>query len=195
MFETYRRIQRQRAAGEIDGGFTLIELLIVIVVLGILAAIVVFALGNVTGKSAAAACQSDAKTVGVGVAALQAENPSLAAPAWSDGAAASTAPALTWIHDMITTSTITGLTGNPFVQTWPSSSSYKVSVSDGTTGLSITVVASPLTSTAPTAAGVATAPAGDVLVTGLGTTGAQSYTYDATKDPIEACNYAVTGKY
>ncbi len=63
MMERYREIQRQKAAGEREGGFTLIELLIVIVVLGILAAVVVFALGGVTGQSAVAACKADAKTV------------------------------------------------------------------------------------------------------------------------------------
>jgi len=43
--------------------FTLIELLIVIVVLGILAAVVIFALGGITGKSAVASCQADGATI------------------------------------------------------------------------------------------------------------------------------------
>ncbi len=61
--------------GEIpDSGFTLIELLIVIVVLGILAAIVIFSLSGVTGQSKAAACNSDAKTVEIAVDAFNAEN-------------------------------------------------------------------------------------------------------------------------
>jgi general secretion pathway protein G len=59
---------RQRSEEGFDG-FTLIELLIVIVVLGILAATVIFALGGVTGQSAQAACNSDAKTSEVAVQA------------------------------------------------------------------------------------------------------------------------------
>ena len=74
MIATYRRIKQQRAAEEFDGGFTLIELLIVIVVLGILAAIVVFSLGTITGKSAVAACEADAQQFNTGLAAFYASN-------------------------------------------------------------------------------------------------------------------------
>ncbi|HTU38507.1 MAG TPA: prepilin-type N-terminal cleavage/methylation domain-containing protein [Acidimicrobiales bacterium] len=75
---------RARRRGEelVESGFTLIELLVVIVVLGILAATVVFALSGVTGQSAAAACNSDAKTVDVAVQAYinSPDNPSNTPP-------------------------------------------------------------------------------------------------------------------
>ena len=55
MFEKYREIQARKADENDESGFTLIELLIVIVVLGILAAVVVFAL-EVTGHRPECRC-------------------------------------------------------------------------------------------------------------------------------------------
>ena len=72
MFDRYHMIQKARAEGN-EGGFTLIELLIVIVVLGILAGVTVFALGSVTSQSAQSACKADAKSVEVGVEAFKAQ--------------------------------------------------------------------------------------------------------------------------
>jgi general secretion pathway protein G len=112
-----RRLDWRRSAGEVDeSGFTLIELLIVIVVLGILAAIVVFALGGVTNQSVISACNSDGRTVDIAVQAAIAENPT-------------TYPAATatWKTDLLSSS---ALTGGPFLQSWPQTNNgYSLSVS------------------------------------------------------------------
>lgn len=44
-------------------GFTLIELLIVIVILGVLAGIVVFAVGGITDRGKTSACSTEKKTI------------------------------------------------------------------------------------------------------------------------------------
>ena len=67
-------MERRKSSEASESGFTLIELLIVIVVLGILAAIVVFSLTGVTGQSKAAACTSDGKTVEIAADAYQASH-------------------------------------------------------------------------------------------------------------------------
>ena len=76
---TFQKIRdRRRAEGKepglIESGFTLIELLIVIVVLGILAAVVIFALSGVTASSAVSACNADAKSVEVAIQAYNTQH-------------------------------------------------------------------------------------------------------------------------
>lgn len=57
-----------------DEGFTLIELLIVIIILGILAAIVVFAVGSTRGDSIKATCKTDVKSIQLAAEAYKTKN-------------------------------------------------------------------------------------------------------------------------
>src|ERR1700709_2228323 len=67
-------LKRIRRAGRGDSGFTLIELLIFIVILGILAAIVVFAVNGIQNRGTASACKADVETVTVAAEAYNAQN-------------------------------------------------------------------------------------------------------------------------
>jgi prepilin-type N-terminal cleavage/methylation domain-containing protein len=57
-----------------DKGFTLVELLIVIVILGILATVTVFAVRGITDQGQESACEATAKTYEVAIEAYYAAN-------------------------------------------------------------------------------------------------------------------------
>jgi prepilin-type N-terminal cleavage/methylation domain-containing protein len=63
-----------------DSGFTLTELLIVIVILGVLTGVVVFAVGAFSDRGDLAACKADVKAVEVAVEAFRAQSPTGAYP-------------------------------------------------------------------------------------------------------------------
>ena len=73
----------------VEQGFTLVELLIVIVILGILAGIVVFAVGNLTSSASSNACGTEADTVQTAIQSYRAQhagtNPTPTAADATDG--------------------------------------------------------------------------------------------------------------
>jgi prepilin-type N-terminal cleavage/methylation domain-containing protein len=109
LIERYRAIDTEVKD---DEGFTLIELLIVVLILGILAAIVAFAVGAFTSTSAVAACNTDAKSVESAVAAYEASN----------NGTVPTAANLTSTAN-----------GGPYLHNFPSNSSY-YNITIGTSG-------------------------------------------------------------
>ena len=65
-----KAIQKRRAMTG-QSGFTLIELLVVIAILGVLAAVVVFAVGGITDNSEQSACEIDERTIKTAIQAVQ----------------------------------------------------------------------------------------------------------------------------
>ncbi len=65
----------------VQKGFTLVELLVVIVILGILAAVVVFAVGGITNSSKTSSCKIEVRTINTATQAFYANGGSVAYPA------------------------------------------------------------------------------------------------------------------
>src|SRR5882724_7110407 len=65
---------RQGDQNVLQRGFTLVELLIVIVILGILAGIVVFAVGNLTSNAKTNSCSTEKSTISTALEAYKAQN-------------------------------------------------------------------------------------------------------------------------
>jgi prepilin-type N-terminal cleavage/methylation domain-containing protein len=102
-------------------GFTLLELLIVIAVLGVLASVVVFAVGGIAAQSAVATCRADATSVETAVQAYNVQTGGL--------------PTVTPI--LLTNST------NPYLQSFPTSTYFSISID----GLGNVLVAAPVGAT------------------------------------------------
>src|SRR5438132_3572297 len=112
-----------------ERGFTLIELLIVIVILGILAAIVVFAVGTTSASSVQAACHADGKSLETALESYKAQTGAFPA---ADGNGNGTGAGWAAL-----TTTATDANGNPigpWLKQQPGTAHYRLSFA-GTTGV------------------------------------------------------------
>lgn len=104
-----------------EDGFTLIELLIVIVILGILAAIVVFAVGGTGTNAAVAACKSDAASLETALESYKAQQNPPAFPPSPTTAQDSNDPG--W---KLLLAPASGTSNTPFLRTVPPTAHYQL---------------------------------------------------------------------
>ena len=67
-------LNARRAGRDEQRGFTLVELLVVILILGVLAAVVVFSVGGITNRGKNASCLTEVREVRTAIEAYKAQN-------------------------------------------------------------------------------------------------------------------------
>lgn len=97
---------KQRSDRDASSGFTLLEILIVIVVLGILAAVVIFSLGGITGQTAQASCAADGATLSTAIADFKTQNVNTAVT----------------VSGLLNGTAANG--NNPYIQSWPNNTPH-----------------------------------------------------------------------
>ncbi len=137
-------------------GFTLVELLLVVVVLGVLAAVVIFSLGGVSASATAASCRADAHIVETAVRAYVTQN----------GAAPTTAD--------LTAST------NPYLAPFPTSPSFTITLDHGVVEVAAPSGSSPVPASSPRACAGLAARAGATTTSSPGSTTTTSTTSTTT---------------
>jgi len=67
-------LESRRGVKRTEGGFTLVELLVVVLILGVLAAVVVFSVGGITNRGRNASCTTEVREVRTAIEAYKAQN-------------------------------------------------------------------------------------------------------------------------
>ena len=116
-----------RTALKREAGFTLVELLLIMVILGVLAATVMFALSGTASSAAVASCNTDAKTVETAVEAFH-DSPGNTADSGNFPNASTGIPS----GNSQLIAPASSNYGGPYLRSWPSSSHYTITL--GTSG-------------------------------------------------------------
>ena len=74
-------LERRREGRRDQRGFTLVELLVVVLILGVLAAVVVFSVGGITNRGRNASCVTEVREVRTAIEAFKAQSPTNTNPA------------------------------------------------------------------------------------------------------------------
>jgi prepilin-type N-terminal cleavage/methylation domain-containing protein len=171
MLHPARKPLLRRSISDIEvSGFNLMELLVVMCILGLLAGILVFALGGTASAGSIASCGADSRVINQAAQALVVENPSdvpTTAQAWKLALLGRVEPGV-WT---------TVESGAPFLQSWPESSKFTFSIA----GVGAVATTGDVPSVSPAN--------GDVIVKsfapGLGTR-----TFDTSINPTAGCSGA-----